>query len=422
MKYLNVILFIIECLLIISDTYGKCGELFLTVNAVTDVLEYNWNFTINCEEIPDSLSILHKSTNEVILETINVTGKTSGYETSNVVFRKQPLPGNWNFEDENRTLSNVCYPFLIRSELNNKTIDSNCIKIEPTWMQNFGELQIGNLMIPGTHDSGAWTSPYVIVPLLNKFLLTQKYDLWGQLVSGIRYFDIRVGVYNNENPKEWINHGAFKCTRMKAEFNKIAKFLNASEKEVVILHIKSFENPPNFTLNDHQTVLNLISDVFGDYILPRTYEYVHNLTLSDIWATNKRLIISYNNEDIVKANDFLWYDIVHKWADTTSVEYLYNYLNSVKNNHNHTKNPFCALMAELTPDENYIVNNLDKSLGYMANEVNHNLNVWLRKYNWSDVVNIVATDFFLGNDAISIAIEANERKKNYNKIIKYYLQ
>ncbi|KAK4883082.1 hypothetical protein RN001_006401 [Aquatica leii] len=404
MKHFVFCVFII-CSSLTGNTHAKCGNLFLTVNAATNYLEFNWDFTINCDEPPDSLHILQKKDSfKTYMQTIDINGTLEGYKLSNIKFGKPSYPGNWN--SQNPILESSCYPFWIESQRNGTTIDSNCIKIEPAWMQQLGKLKIGNMMIPGTHDSGAWNSPHI--PLITKYLLTQEYDLWGQLVSGIRYLDIRVGLYQEQ---AWINHGVFQCTKMKTEFQKLAKFLSLSPKEIVILHMKRFEIPKNFTYSHHQIILNLIQEVLGDYILPRNnFKNVYDLTLNEIWKTNKTLIVSYSNEDIVSESKWLWSDVLHKWGNTNNVLELYSYLNSVKGDHFHPPTPFCALMAELTPDENYIINNLDKSLRNMADEVNPKLNVWLRKYNWSDLVNIVATDFFLGNDVISIAIETNQRR------------
>lgn len=265
------------------------------------------------------------------------------------------------------------------------------------------------MMIPGTHDSGAWTSNYI--SLIKQFLLTQDYNLWGQLVSGIRYFDIRVGIYYSETTKEWINHGPLKCSKMREEFQHLAQFLKVSPKEVVILHMKKFEHPPNFLNKEHSLILNLLEEILGEFILPRSYFYnTDGPKLEEIWQTGRNLIISYNNDDLVKEHDWLWYNINQKWGDTTNVDDLRKYLDKVKDDHFHPQSPFCALMAELTPNLHYIINNFDRGLRYMADEVNPHLNVWLTKFNWSDVINIVATDFFLGNRAVSVSIEANNRK------------
>lgn len=68
-------------------------------------------------------------------------------------------------------------------------------------------------------------------------------------------------------------------------------------------------------------------------------------------------------------------------------------------------NPMWALMAELTPqpiDVFFRTNSLRK----LADDVNRKITKWFRD-DWTENVNIVATDYFLGNDIINVAIESN---------------
>lgn len=74
------------------------------------------------------------------------------------------------------------------------------------------------------------------------------------------------------------------------------------------------------------------------------------------------------------------------------------------NSHTTGNNPFWALMAELTPqpiDILLMTNNLRK----LADDVNRELTKWFRDEWYQLPVNIVATDFFVGNDLINVAIE-----------------
>lgn len=64
-----------------------------------------------------------------------------------------------------------------------------------------------------------------------------------------------------------------------------------------------------------------------------------------------------------------------------------------------------ALMAQLTPRTIDVVLQIN-SLRKLADRVNTELTKWFRD-DWLHDVNIVATDFFLGNDLINVAIEAN---------------
>ena len=62
-------------------------------------------------------------------------------------------------------------------------------------------------MIPGTHDSGAVQEfkGYFAHNIANRYSINQEESIWNQLVMGIRYFDIRVKLYEEEEAS--IVHG-----------------------------------------------------------------------------------------------------------------------------------------------------------------------------------------------------------------------
>lgn len=65
-------------------------------------------------------------------------------------------------------------------------------------------------------------------------------------------------------------------------------------------------------------------------------------------------------------------------------------------------------MAELTPRTVDVITGKN-TLRELANNVNSNLTKWVRD-EWSNKVNIVTSDFFLGNNLIDVAIEVNRRR------------
>ena len=70
-----------------------------------------------------------------------------------------------------------------------------------------------------------------------------------------------------------------------------------------------------------------------------------------------------------------------------------------------------AAMAELTPTLFDVMFNMRGSLRQMADSVNRALTVWFAALWWANA-NIVATDFFMGNNLVDVAISANLRKVN----------
>ena len=63
-------------------------------------------------------------------------------------------------------------------------------------------------MIPGTHDSGATKDfkGYFAHNIANRYSIDQEESIWNQLIMGIRFFDIRVKLYEKEEDAS-IVHG-----------------------------------------------------------------------------------------------------------------------------------------------------------------------------------------------------------------------
>lgn len=102
------------------------------------------------------------------------------------------------------------------------------------------------------------------------------------------------------------------------------------------------------------------------------------------------------------------------WGNQQTVEGLFKYLEKViigpKKSRN-SQNPLWAVMAELTPYPLDIIFNLSGGLRQMADSVNRNLTYKFQEEWWKET-NIVATDFFLGNNLIDVSIQANIKKSN----------
>lgn len=128
--------FLLLCILLQNAIGKSCGTIFLTVNAVTNYLEYNWDFTTHCVTLPDILSIKYKSDEgpETTLHRIFTFEKVQGYVLTNITFTHPRFPGNWNRNDTNPLLGSHCFPFWIQSEYRNEILDEECLKIEPSWM------------------------------------------------------------------------------------------------------------------------------------------------------------------------------------------------------------------------------------------------------------------------------------------------
>ena len=69
-------------------------------------------------------------------------------------------------------------------------------------------------MIPGTHDSGSIKEfkGYFASNIANRYSINQEETIWNQLIMGIRYFDIRLKLYDNK--EAYIVHGPRKFGKL----------------------------------------------------------------------------------------------------------------------------------------------------------------------------------------------------------------
>ncbi|XP_022903759.1 PI-PLC X domain-containing protein 1 isoform X2 [Onthophagus taurus] len=394
------------------EAISKCGKVFITISSFeAGFIELNW--VTNCDSLDDYPSRIElftynpKTMGERPLVSINAHIYPEGYYMTKIKFNPPWLPGDWDYYEGINITSpgSHCFPYYIASFRGNGLLDSDCLKIQPTWMSDnrkiLGQKRIGTILIPGTHNSGA----YGFIPgFLQHYVLNQDKDIWTQLVFGIRYLDFRVGYYPNEG--FFINHDLMRITKLEPLLKEITSFMRLAPKEIIILDFHRFPYPTKFEDKLHRQLINIIQKELGHLALPPNGLQVgKGPTLDEIWQRNKTLIICYGHRNIAKEFSWLWTPLHQYWGDKRKVDELKEYLRRSIKNHNSISNPLWALMAELTisPIDVFFVRTTNRKL---AQETNKELSKWFRD-EWGKESNIVATDFFLGNDMINVAIETN---------------
>lgn len=394
------------------------GCVFITVSSLPErMLELNWN----CHDSIDTVTLFSKNPAQTEglkpLIEVSISNKSEKFHTTDIKFDPEPFPGGWSREDqESKETKSQCL-YWITASYQGQTVHSNCLNIQPAWMTEhryeLQNLSLPMLFIPGTHNSGSdkiqTVSKRDIGSKLENLVLTQDESIWNQLVYGIRYFDLRIGYYSEENENEndirfWINHDLLRMQLLIPILKDIASFLKYSPDEIIILDFHRF--PVGFTSAAiHRQLLQVIQDELGNLIIDRPL-IQGKLTLKEIWETNKRIVISYSDDNMVRETPWLWESVTQKWGNKQSSQDLDKFLEETFNEHGGIKTKLWAAMAELTPTSlDFFTNN---TLRGMAQSVNHNLGIWFNdKKNWTRNANIVATDFFLGNNLIDIAIREN---------------
>lgn len=99
--------------------------------------------------------------------------------------------------------------------------------------------------------------------------------------------------------------------------------------------------------------------------------------------------------------------IRHLWPNKDSIEGLAQYMNETTCRKYFGE--LSSMMAELTPTVFGVIADKYDGNRKLAQQVNRPITDWLRE-RWLHCVNIIATDFFLGNDLIRLSIYANKMR------------
>ncbi|CAG7786245.1 unnamed protein product [Allacma fusca] len=330
---------------------------------------------------------------------------------------------NVRFEVTNFTDVKIetCYKFWIGYFLldaradNNCPYRSNCLRLYPDWMNRMkgviGNKPLRKLMIPGTHNAGAWIvydGTQASSGLVEPFVYTQEENIYNQLISGIRYLDVRVACYTAKNtpcglsessPVFFVNHDLYRIRELKYLLEDVRKFVTEF-KEVVFMDFHRFPVGVNSEAI-HEKLYKFVLVELEHVLAPKSLTV--EATFNQLLSSNKYVILTYHNE-YHKKQDLLWGPLTHGWPNTNQLEELKILLPEKISQFGCTK-IFWSAMAELTPQLSDIIYKND--FRKMANKVNKPLNEWYKQPKWYSKSNIVSTDFYLGNDLIQTSLKVN---------------
>jgi len=347
----------------------------------------------------------HDPADNATLPLIQISAKYPpyhGYFKSDIVFG---YPNS-----ERGPIDGSCLGYWIAYIRNGATIASNCLKMQPSWMwqnrQVLGSMPINAMFLPGTHNSGS-QRPYVghqSDTVFMRYLICQDEDIWNQLAYGIRYLDVRVGFYPDKTPSFWINHNYAKINPLATLVDDVKLFMQGS-REVVIIDFhrfpKGFDEPES-----HAKLVEYVERELGEYMAPSNIGA--HVTLDQLWAINKTLIVAYAHGTTRAAHPLLWPSIPQEWGDKRSVEELYSFLNAV-NDQRLGDSYLWAAMAELTPSTLDVIFRPWAGLRKLSQLTNANVTRWYRD-RWWPTANIVAVDFFRGTDIVDVALRSNVKR------------
>ncbi len=261
-------------------------------------------------------------------------------------------------------------------------------KLNPDWMNKLSDkTKFSSLTIPGTHNSCSFYGTVIA--------RTQTWSITDQLLSGIRYFDIRLRLFENLLR---LQHG---ITNQYAFFDEILGYF--------INFLKEYPK---------ETIFMAVQKEYKDYNTNKTIEELFNEYTKDY----KEYIIEYEGKDIEIGNlrgKILFINVFHGKVHLTKLYkvqnfFRVNFYDDMKKKKRLVKKMFNRAQT-LTNDGNIYLNYLSgvSDYGFITPKaVAYETNKEVFKYNGR--LGIVLLDF-PGEELISYLIEQNFKNENIKK-------
>jgi hypothetical protein len=226
------------------------------------------------------------------------------------------------------------------------------------WMKNLPDHVIDkpftSLIFPGTHDSGAYrmdvchpiptadakflklTPLLAVCPCIENFVgswtLTQSNDLYSQLQMGIRCFDLRLAL--DEDDHLWIVH-MFTLVLLRSALNAVNLFLNEHPSEFIIIRCKPGWEQRNTLANQEAVnkVKREFTSLFGNKILE--FQNFNVPTLRYCRNAGKQIVIVFEADGYVQdIESALWPSsyVISNWSNVNNVNALIDALTYIVQN------------------------------------------------------------------------------------------
>uniref|UniRef100_A0A182MTZ6 Phosphatidylinositol-specific phospholipase C X domain-containing protein n=1 Tax=Anopheles culicifacies TaxID=139723 RepID=A0A182MTZ6_9DIPT len=344
------------------------------------------------------------------------TGKKS--PTTLDVTRYSELGIKFNYDLMNGVNTNTScygyYAYFVRP--NGTVLSAHCMKLYPRWMADLqphlSAFRMRELFIPGTHDSASYKAgfdPQYQETIITKYALTQDDDVYGQLLQGIRYIDLRVGYYKNSPSPFWANHGISRLHPLIDILEQIKRYAQETH-EIIVVDVQEFPVGFGKEYNIHTKLINFLQSALGDVMANPSIGWEG--TLGDVWAGGKTVVLAYDHEFAFRSfSHVVWRSVQQRWGNVQKVNDLKDYLFKVHNPRGFQEYSFrpVADMAELTPDPWGVITDRYGGLRKMADSVNRFVTKWYFE-DLGPTANVVAVDFVRGTSIVEAAIYWNLKR------------
>eukprot|EP00123_Amoebidium_parasiticum_P010157 comp19927_c0_seq1/m.24203 comp19927_c0_seq1/g.24203 ORF comp19927_c0_seq1/g.24203 comp19927_c0_seq1/m.24203 type:complete len:361 (-) comp19927_c0_seq1:553-1635(-) len=330
----------------------------------------------------------------------------------------------------------------------------------PTWMkdlrQSLYHKRLDQVTLPGTHNSGAygftdysyimgdlgfvtdyvkaqngvlsWISNLVGKPnikgadpfVISRWAKCQNYNVYAQLLGGIRYLDIQAGLHRPT--RTWRTYHGFVGDTVEALLQQVRQFL-AQNSEVVVVEVNELAAHPSgpLTLDEAGQLAQLITKILGAYLVDA--KDVFGMTIWQMVKANRRVVVvapsvvaQFNSQKILHARA-----VKNTWANTPDLSRMINYnagqVSATQGilSSSTTTYQLQKISWTLTPNAPFILGHpstKDSLESELAVSANNALMSFAMQTLWQGkrMGNIVVVDFFdRGSKVLDVAVMFNRR-------------
>lgn len=304
-------------LLIFGSASCSHCPVYLTVkNALTlDASRLTINWDKNCENPPDKLRAFNENPYlqeaQVFLEIAPKAHKlqhfVTNFKLSDLKFPKKWTNHQVNQDHDQQPQHSNCLNFYVLSfNKTNHVTNFECLKINPQWMSETKEIwrfPLKHLLIPGTKCSACYmTSSNSKRRNLRRNSFKQNFNVYQQLVFGVRYLEFSVGYFRSFHGVLDIK-GRFFAFSQNQEISSIFSVLEDVKqfvkisKEIVILNFNHFAY--GFHESTHELFMDLLQGTLEDVAVVNNGTKSFDLTIEKMKSVGKYLLILYNHKDVI---------------------------------------------------------------------------------------------------------------------------
>ncbi|XP_027195071.2 PI-PLC X domain-containing protein 3 [Dermatophagoides pteronyssinus] len=272
--------------------------------------------------------------------------------------------------------------------------------INTDWMSKLSDQQkrqpISKLIIPGSHDSGAYKLStelgiaidrpglnqfyinkfsFITYPIIYRYSQTQYQNIYEQLKSGIRYLDLRISL-NPLDDEFYITHNFYGPSLLIVLF-QIKRFIENYPNEIIIIDIQHTYNID--TDDKFNRLIDIFNIIFHDQMfLPTSNDEFQMPSINDMINNRQPIMVIYrgnypnrqqetNEKKIPKF--FLPNSIIYSpWPDTRCPLMLEKFIDNILSTKINPNRLF-VMQTVLTPNNLFVIINFWSSLRRLSEPI-----------------------------------------------------